>query len=520
MSNTSMPAGCSDPECDLDPIPGRERCLCGAPVEGVESETPASTADQPLSSPSGGMPENVGSAPAAPPPASAGPAPGSKPPAPPDPFASAIDRSGDSPPVTSSPAVSPTSPSSPSAAGSAASGAARPNVAPATSNKKLRRPRSVVHVKPENDLSEVIEPDERPNLASQPTQHSKEDERYAAAESSDLRQYRPEGLVSPVGDGDRAPALREQPVDELPSRRPQQVGGPVQTSGATCRVCGRHKPRSGQYFCQCGAQVRFDNEVAEVASDDPPDSWWRRVTGTSPSFGRDRRTMSQRRRDAGANLRFASRLERQTRMVLAGGVMAWLGLLGLGLGPFRDQVRQVPELFIPFAGEEIDNVEGLPSELVDGSPTTVWQESWSFGEVLPQTSFNRRDCASEGDESPEEPVHEERSAGQDLVLEATLPETFDVVEVWLTIGPTLANTETGLAEPTRIVSQVRLTFLDPDRNVVGCSLHDLVSSPERQVLEVDAEGTRFVEIVPTAVRSSVRLEAPFVQLEEIKIIED
>ena len=56
--------------------------------------------------------------------------------------------------------------------------------------------------------------------------------------------------------------------------------------------------------------------------------------------------------------------------------------------------------------------------------------------------------------------------------------------------------------------------------MIGCGLHELVSSPERQVIEVEADDTRFVEIVPTAVRSSVRIEAPFVQIQEIKIIED
>lgn len=160
--------------------------------------------------------------------------------------------------------------------------------------------------------------------------------------------------------------------------RRDRAGGTIE-----CPSCGS-VAAADRSFCRCGHQLEARVRTPMEPEHEPPKltSFWRRLTGTARGSGGDQRSWGQRAKDTGARrgMRYATRLSGRTRLGRMGLMLAGGAGLLLVLGPLRQQVRDLPELFEASAPQQVEargtgSCDG-PAFDVPGNP---WQTRWPEG---------------------------------------------------------------------------------------------------------------------------------------------
>jgi hypothetical protein len=166
------------------------------------------------------------------------------------------------------------------------------------------------------------------------------------------------------------------------SRRDRLRDGLGRGGAATvCPNCGRDVP-GGRRFCSCGEQLVVTARAPAEETAPAPSaltSFWRRLTGTGQGPRGDERSWGQRAKDTGARrgLRYATRMSASTRfgrigMLLAGGA----GML-MVLGPLRQQVKDIPDLFRSPEPAEVDwRAAGPCDAAANEDEKNPWQTQW------------------------------------------------------------------------------------------------------------------------------------------------
>lgn len=268
----------------------------------------------------------------------------------------------------------------------------------------------------------------------------------------------------------------------------------------TCPSCGR-EVAGGRRFCSCGQQLVATPPPTEDEAVPTPSkaaSLWRRITGTGRGPRGDERSWGQRAKDSGARrgMRYATRMSASTRFGRIGMLLAGGAGLVMVLGPLRQQVRDIPDLFsAPDPAEVAWSASGACDAPADEDEANPWQTRWP---------------------ALEEPSSEENCPGVFDTITGTFAEPVDIDRITIAIGETSGqNVSVNRGQPVMSPSLLSIEFTHDDRDDTTVSPLQLEDTAAQQEFGVNVDGaTGFTITIDDVVGPD---EHPWPELEIVQI---
>ena len=291
---------------------------------------------------------------------------------------------------------------------------------------------------------------------------------------------------------DGAGALR----DELAIAR---AGGMI-----TCPTCGREVTADSR-FCRCGHQFEFAVRTAVELPPEPSKltSFWRRISGTAKTNKGDARSWGQRARDTGSRrgMRYAQRLSGGTRVGRVGLLVAGGASMIVILGPLRQQVKDLPDLFDAQQPQQIERWS--PGECdaaaldVPGNP---WQSRWPA------------DAATTADgECP----------GVFDTISGSFPNPVDIDRMTIEIGDTSGQSDVNARQPVMSPAGVTIEFTrQGESEPTSPQSLDLADTAIIQEFGVDVRGATGFTLTIVDLHDHSWTELELVQIAQIAFFDE